>query len=265
MRLRATGITLFCCLSAFAQSESTYKPGDFQRDNPNYMTRNPFYFEGRVDWNLLKVETPTNAWEFAQRGIYRQEDLRDIEGAIADYRQSISLNNLANETCQLITSVPTDPNEFANLNPPPCMFTVRLRLAYLIHKESPLESIALYREVLDIDPLRLGVNALIGETYEEMAGHAATPEEEHADLEHAVEAFKAELALAPVTPLSVRVTGDEANNPNIHWELAHVYEELGQRADAAKEYDLYLKATKWHSDTYPWRIELAKKKLAAAE
>ena len=47
--------------------------------------------------------------------------------AIADYQTSISMNNLANGTCQLITSA-TGPGAGTE-NPPPCMFTVRLRLA----------------------------------------------------------------------------------------------------------------------------------------
>ena len=28
-----------------------------------------------------------------------------------------------------------------------------------------------------------------------------------------------------------------------------------QRSNEITELDLYLKATKWHSDTYPWRIQ----------
>src|SRR5579859_1382748 len=59
----------------------------FQAANPHYPERNPFYFEGRIDWELLKIDVPGNAWEFAQRGIHRQDDLEDIQGAIADYRQ----------------------------------------------------------------------------------------------------------------------------------------------------------------------------------
>lgn len=263
MRLKTIVLTLVS-LSAFGQS--TYKPGDFQKDNPNYPKRNPFYFEGRIDWNLLKIDTPGDTWEFAQRGIHRQDDLGDIPGAIADYQKSISLNSLDDGSCQLVTSIPSNSADFANLTPPPCMFTVRLRLAYLLRPSDPVTSIKLYKEVLSIDPLRLGVNAQIGETLEEMAADpAASPGDATASLLAAVDAYKAELALSPVTPLSVQLTGDEANNSNVHWSLAHVYEELGDNAGAASEYDLYLKAAKWHSDPYPWRIELAKKKLAAAK
>lgn len=108
----------------------------FQTTNPNYPQPNPFYFEGRIDWNLLKITIPTNAWEFAQRGIYKQDDLEDPAGAIVDYRQSVAMNGLTNGTCQIVTgSIPTS----GTLNPPPCMFTVRLRLAGLLRQSSPQE------------------------------------------------------------------------------------------------------------------------------
>lgn len=117
-----------------------YVPGvTYQADNPNYLNRNPFYFEGRVDWNLLKITTPSTPWEFTQRGIHYQDDLQDTTDAIADYQTAISMNNLTNNTCQLITSAAlVAPN--ATLTPAPCMFTPRLRLAHLIkttHPQSP--------------------------------------------------------------------------------------------------------------------------------
>ena len=236
------------CVAVVAQ-DATYTPGvTYQTANPNYPQRNPFYFEGRVDWDLLKIDQPSNAWQFAQRGIHKQDDLEDFQGAMEDYQKSIAMNNLANGTCQIIKSAPVGFGQ--NTNPPPCMFTVRLRLANLVKSVQPDEAIALFQEVLQIDPLRLGVNAMIGETYV-LKG----------DLKNAVSAYKAELALSPVTALSKKLTGDEANNAHVHWALADVYEKLGERAAAAQELDQYLKATKWHSDTYPWRIALARRRL----
>jgi hypothetical protein len=64
-----------------------------------------------------------------------------------------------------------------------------------------------------------------------------------------------------VTDLSRKLTGDEANNAHVHWSLAGVYRSLGQAADEMEELILYLKATRWHSDTYPWRIQLARARL----
>src|SRR5260370_35942071 len=105
-----------------------------------------------------------------QRGIHRQDDLEDFTGAMADYRESLALNSLSKGSCQIVKSVPAQ--DFGKLDPPPCMFTVRLRLGYLRMHDDPDNAIALFREVLDIDPRRLDVNNMIGEAYQILAGKA---------------------------------------------------------------------------------------------
>ena len=242
-----------------AQASSTYIPGvTYQTDNPNYFKPNPFYFEGRIDWNLLKVDQPGNAWEYMEHGIYNQDDLQDKAAAIADYQKSISLNSLANGTCQIV-SAPLPSN--GQLDPPPCMFTVRLRLAGLVREQDPNQAISLYSEVLQIDPLRLGVHAAMAETYATKAAKATSAGDIKALYQKAVTEYQAELALSPVTPLETQLTGDEANNAHVHWALAEIDDKLGQLSDELNELNLYLKATKWHSDTYPWRITLAQKRV----
>lgn len=267
MKTRLILIPLAVAASGFAQSspQSTnaqgmpYKPGDFQNGNANYPTRNPFYFEGRVDWDLLQITQPGNAWEYAQRGIHYQDDLNDTAGAISDYQKAISLNSLQNGTCQLITSAPANFGQA--VDPAPCMFTVRLRLANLLENSDPQTAIGLFQEVLLIDPLRLGVNAMMGETYVKIARQASDDNARSAAYNQAIAAYQAELALSPVTPLSISLTGDLANNAHVHWALAEIYRTLGSDSDQARELDLYLKATKQHSDTYAWRIQLAQKRL----
>lgn len=247
-------------LFAQASTSTHYVPGvTYQSANPNYPQPNPFYFEGRIDWNLLNITTPGNAWEYAQRGIHKQDDLGDTAGAMQDYEQSIAMNSLANGTCQLVTGTITT----GVLNPPPCMFTVRLRLAGLLRQSAPENAIALYREVLTIDPLKLSVHAAIAEVYTEMAAEEKLPANATADYNQAVTEYQAELALSPVTPATTALTGDQANNAHVHWDLAEIYRTIGNTAQEASELDLYLKATQWHSDTYPWRITLAKARLAA--
>src|SRR5579863_2431322 len=142
MTHRLFTIALFSSLAvgAWAQNTSIYVPGvTYQTTNPNYPIPNPFYFEGRVDWNLLNITQPSNTWEYMERGIHKQDDLEDYTGAIADYQQSIAMNNLTNKTCQLVTVAPSGP-----INPPPCIFTVRLRLAGLLSATQPQQAIALY-------------------------------------------------------------------------------------------------------------------------
>jgi hypothetical protein len=263
--------TLTIAATAFAQHTPTnglttgsgpYVPGvTYQADNPNYLNRAPFYFEGRVDWNLLKITTPSTPWEFTQRGIHYQDDLQDITDAMADYQTAISMNSLSNNTCQLITTaaqVALNPS----LNPPPCMFTPRLRLAYLNLSTNPSVAIGLYQQVLQIDPLRLGVNAFIGEAYENEAAAAADPASQTAFLKSAIAAYNAELALSPVTPAYTALTADTANNAHVHWALEEIYREMEDTTNQTLQLQAYLAATQWHSDTYAWHIQLAKARLA---
>src|SRR6202163_2060161 len=233
--------------------------GVFQTTNPHYPNRNPFYFEGKIDYEKLAIVSPGNAWEYAQRGIHRQDDLEDIAGAMSDYRESLSLNSLSQGSCQIVTSAPAQ--DFGKLDPPPCMFTVRLRLGYLLMRDTPEEAITLLQEVLQIEPQRLEVNTLIGAAYETSAGRAKTGSERRRLYSQAIAAYQAELALSPVTAQTTALTGDEANNAHTHWALAGIYEKLEEPASAIAEYELYLKATKWHSDVYPWRIPIAQKKI----
>ena len=247
--------------ATFAQI-GTYTPGVFQSTNPNYPIPNPFYFEGKIDWNLLGITQPQNAWDFLQRGMHFQDDLDDIPSAINDYQTSLSMNSLQMQTCQIVTAATlvngTVPTQ---LSPAPCMFTVRLRLGYLLRQTNPSTAIGLYQEVLQIDPQRLGANTLIAETYVIEAQQATVAQTQQQAYANAVAAYQAELALSPVTAQSTALTGDLANNSKVHWELAQVYVAMGQNTLAKAELQSYLQATQWHSDVYPWRIALARSQI----
>jgi tetratricopeptide (TPR) repeat protein len=238
-----------------------YVPGvTFQADNPNYPKPNPFYFEGRIDWNLLKLDQPVNAWDYMEHGIYNQDDLQDKTAAIADYQRSISMNSLSNGTCQIVTAAVPIPQD-GQLNPPPCIFTVRLRLAGLLLDTDPQKAISLYNEVVQIDPLKLDVHAHIAEVYESMAAKASSAADVLALLQKAITEYQAELTLSPVTTLEVQLTADTANNAHVHWALADIYGRLGQPVDQLRELRFYVCATQWHSDVYPWRIALANSRI----
>lgn len=258
----SAALLVIAALSSFGQGSTSppYVPGvTYQTTNPNYPLPNPFYFEGRIDWNLLNISNPSNAWEFLQRGIHEQDDLADPADAIQDYRQSISLNSVDNGTCQIVTTAPAS----GTLSPLPCMFTVRLRLAGLLQQSSPQQAIALYQEVTMIDPLRLGVHAAMAETFAGMAATATDATTATVDYNQAISEYQAELALSPVTAFTTSLTGDTANNAHVHWGLAEIYRTLGDSVQEASELGLYLQATLWHSDTYPWRITLAQARLTA--
>ncbi len=255
---------LVCVVAAAAQTTS-YFPGYFQSTNPYYPKPNPFYFEGKVTWEYLQISTPSNFWEYLQRGLHKQDDLGDIPGAIADYQTALAGNSLQNGTCQIVTAATlVNGNLPSTLTPPPCMFTIRLRLAYLLRESNPDQAIQLLQEVTQIDPLRLDVNALIGEVYVIKAEQATDPTAQQTAYQDAIQAFQAELALSPVTPTSIAMTGDQANNAHVHWDLADVYDKLGMTANEISELQAYNCAAQYHSDTYPWRIALAQKRILQA-
>lgn len=258
-------LTLFWLLLgvAFAQNSGVYTPGEFQTTNPYYLLPNPFYFEGRIDWNLLGITSPSNAWEFMERGIHYQDDLNDTASAIADYETALTYNSLQNGTCQIVTAATFVNGALpSTLNPAPCIFTLRLRLGYLQEQSNPSYAIQLFQEVLKIDPLRLGINSLIGETYVIEAEQTTDPTAQAQAYANAIQAYQAELALSPVTAQTTALTGDTANNAHVHWALSQIYLTLNQPSSAKSELQSYLQATKWHSDVYPWRIALANKLVA---
>jgi hypothetical protein len=307
MRTKLLGsilISLVLVLGVVLAQTGGYTPGEFQKTNPNYPQPNPFYFEGKIDWNLLGITQPSNTWEYMERGIHKQDDLGDITGAIQDYQTSLSMNS----PCQVVTAAVITANLVngklpprLTLTPPPCMFTVRLRLGHLLSgldsrvpqaETDPAQAISLFQEVvgtnipnngflnkvdgtcppevafnpappnvLGIDPLRLGVNALIGETYKNEAEQTTDSAKQQADYQNAIVAFCGELALSPVTSQTTALTSDQANNAHVHWELADIYEKLGQNRNEVSELQQYVLATQYHSDVYPWRISLAQKKM----
>jgi tetratricopeptide (TPR) repeat protein len=261
--MRPASFLLWFAAALYAQSSQSYSPGvTFQTSNPNYPVPNPFYFEGKIDWELLGIQEPANTWEFMQRGIHKQDELGDPDGAIADYESSLALNSLTRGTCQIVNADTLVNGTLpSKLDPAPCMFTVRLRLAHLLRLQDPARAISLYREVLRIDPLRPDVNAALGREYLAQAQRASDEGGRAAAFQDSIAAFQAELALSPVTPQSRALTGDEANHAAVHWELAGIYQKIGSNAEAINEYQLYLKATQWHSDVYPWRMDLAKKTI----
>jgi tetratricopeptide (TPR) repeat protein len=250
--MKLLAAVMLLAISAAAQSTPAS-----QANNPNYPQRNPFYFEGKVTWELLGISTPGNEWEYVQRGIHYQDDLEDIPNAIADYQKALTNNSLSNNTCQIVT-VAVPPG---NLTPPPCMFTVRLRLGVLLMHSDPTQALSLFQDVLKIDPLRPHVNFLIGQTCALQGDAATVPAQQTAFYEQAIVAYHAELALNPVTVLYTQLTGDQANNAHVHWELAEIYAKLQNTVAQSVELQNYLKATMWHSDTYPWRIQLAQGRL----
>ena len=258
-------VAALLCVSVAAPAQYPgifQNPGLFQNFNPYYPKPNPFYFEGKVTWEYLQISTPSNFWEYLQRGIHKQDDLGDIPGAITDYQTALTGNSLQNGSCQIVTKATLVNGVLpSTLTPPPCMFTIRLRLGYALRETDPAQAISLFQEVLQIDPLRLDVNAMIGDVYKQEAESTTDPTQQQTDYQNAINFYNAELALSPVTATVTALTGDTANNAHVHWDLAEIYAAQGNTTSEKTELQAYLDATKWHSDTYPWRIALAQARI----
>ncbi len=249
-------------VAVFAQN-GTYTPGQFQSSNPNYPNPNPFYFEGKIDWNLLGITQPQNAWEYLQRGMHFQDDLDDIPDAISDYQTSLSMNSLQNQTCQIVTaatlvlSTATVPAQLT----PRSMHVHRAVAARLLvaRNRVPAPRLALPGSASNRSAKtgsehadRRGVRDRSAGG-DRSTGPAAGLYERHRRVSGGTGAFSGD-------PQSIALTGDQANNSKVHWELAKVYEATGQNDLAESELQSYLLATQWHSDVYPWRIALARAK-----
>ncbi len=146
-----------------------YRGLDSQGGMPEPQMPNPvFFFEEKVNWPALRIEQPRTAWEYAQRGIHRQDNLEDIDGAKADYEQSEAMNRR--------------------------ILIVQARLGVIALLEGRFDDAITHLDfVLEEAPFHEGVHLKLGEAYEDRFEITNNPE----DLRKAEEEFKAELQLAP--------------------------------------------------------------------
>lgn len=237
----ATVVVITWCGGASAQLPIEYEA---QYDDPLYsgigsqgalprmQSPNPvFFFEEKVNWPALNIEQPRTAWEYAQRGIYRQDSLDDLEGAKADYEQSALMTNR--------------------------ILIVQARLGVIALLENrPDEAIAHLERVAVEAPDHEGVHLKLAEAYEQKA---ETNEQNNDDLVRAEMEFRRELALAPnsqvthfaLAELFFRLAMPEAMNPT----CAGVFGPAKDcRQEAINSIDAYLRQARWHSDTQPLRI-----------
>lgn len=229
-----------------------------------------FFFEERVNWPALQRHIPggepRTAWEYAQRGMYKQDELaygavdpadreHYMEEAIADYNKSEELSRKA--------QVEEDGQPAEEHHPR--ILIVQARLAVIEFKEGeelehegkyeealvPLESAKGRLEfILEESPFHQGVPFLLGEVFEvehkiySALGNTAKSKE---SFDEAVKYFKEELKLAP-------------GSQRTHYVLAELLEEEGDTQEALAHLDTYLCQAKLHSDTEPFRILKARKK-----
>ncbi len=181
------------------------------------------FFEAKVHWPSLKLDAPRTAWEFAQRGMYRQDDLEDVAAAEADYREAIAMDGhlliaRARLGTILLKRAGTETSSAARVN-----------LA--------AEAIDQFDEVLHEQPFRPGMHKKIAQAY--VLQYQAQGDPARADM--AVTAYRAELAQAP-------------QNQSVHYELAFLLNGLGRGTEARTHIDRYLELAALHGDPYPYKI-----------
>jgi tetratricopeptide (TPR) repeat protein len=224
-----TAVVIAWCGGASAQLPIEYEA---QYDDPLYsgigsqgalpqlQSRNPvFFFEAKVNWPALNIEQPRTAWEYAQRGIYRQDSLDDLEGAKADYQQSELMNDR--------------------------ILIVQARLGVIALLENrPDDAMRHLKHVAEEAPFHEGVHLKLAEAYEQKN-----------DLVRAEEAFRRELELAPNSQVTHFALAELFFPLAMAGTCASMFAPPKDcRQEAINAIDAYLRQARWHSDTQPLRI-----------
>lgn len=205
--------------------EPLYRGLDSQGALPQMQSPNPvFFFEERVNWPALNIEQPRTAWEYAQRGIYRQDHLEDLEAAKADYQQSEQMNDR--------------------------ILIVQARLGVIALLENqPDEAIEHLEHVAEEAPFHEGVYLKLGEAYKQKN-----------DLVRAEQEFRRELELAPNSQVTHYALMELFFPLARDGTCASVFgPAVDCRQRAINAIDAYLRQARWHSDTQPLRIIKARR------
>ena len=192
------------------------------------------FFEAKAYWPALNIEQPRTAWEYVQRGIYKQDELEDVDGAIADYMEAERLN----DHILLIHA----RLGYINLKRGKELASVATSSAAAI--AALTESVRRYDEVLEEQPHREGIHAKLGEAYQIKYGITRL----QSDADKALEEYQAELNGSPTFQ-------------KVLYERAKLFRDLGRRDEARASMEAYLAQTVLHGDPYPYKILAARKFL----
>ena len=218
-----------------------------QGARPLPQNRNPvLFFEERANWPALGIAQPRTAWEYAQRGIYRQDERENdpgsLEAAVADYLKAEEESNGR-------------------------ILIVESRLAYISLQEGERraenndetgamqcfdEAIERFCRVLEEAPFHQGVHFERGEALKDKFDITTDQMTRQSLFNQARQSFQCELELAP-------------NSQRTHFALAELYMEEGCtdvfgpnpgpcQQGAITSLDVYLRQARWHSDTQPIRL-----------
>lgn len=219
----------------------TGSPGAITAEQPE----NPEFFAlVKTDWPLLNIETPRTAWEYVQRGMYKQDDLEDEDGAVEDY---LHAEELLEEIAQRLND-PTLPER---------MVLIHSRLGTIYLRRGEYESaIRHFESILDENPESEGINREIALAY---AGIAHEEVERGEDPTHSSEAayehFVREIENAPNNQTTLYEFGLFLQDPDL--PLGNVDE----AALALQMFQRYMVRAKYHCSTTPLRILKVARKI----
>jgi hypothetical protein len=238
-------------LAASAQVRPDQRPYDplyagigSQGGQPAEQTPDPtFFFEDRVNWPALEKQIPggepRTAWEYAQRGMYKQDELEDVAAAVADYRTSESMNPRIQIVQARLGVIALKDAEHLEEQGQSSQAVTRLD-----------EAIEHFDHILAESPFHQELHFLLGEAWEAKhtaLDHLGDAPEAAAALAKAEEEFQRELDLAPASQRT-------------HLALAELLIGEGRNEQAVQHLTVYLCQAKLHSDPVPVRILQARKK-----
>ncbi len=133
--------------------------------------RPAYFFEGKADWQALGIKEPRTGWEFAQRGMYYQDEVHDITAALADYRKAAAME--------------------------PELMSPKARMGSIYLRQGKYdEAIREFQAVSDLDPLKQEVQYRIGQANEGRGDYQSAIRAYHKELELAPGAVKTNYSLA---------------------------------------------------------------------
>jgi tetratricopeptide (TPR) repeat protein len=189
-------------------------------------SENPvFFFEGKVDWLLLEIDEPRTAWEYTQRGMFMQDEMDDVEAAMADY---LHAEKLLEEIAERLQD-PTLPER---------LLILHFRLANIYLKQGNAEgAIHEFEILLQEDPELSGVHRHIAEAY---TGRG--------EFEKAYQAYQEELHNNPLNQKTLYEFALFLIEPAVQLEG------VDQAGLAREHLQTYLQEAAFHCDTYPYKI-----------
>ena len=215
-------------------------------DEAQQATENPAFFAlVKTDWPLLGIAEPRTAWEYVQRGMYRQDDLEDEESAIEDYLH-------AEELLEEIAERTGDESL------PERMLLIHLRLGPIyLHRGEWEDAIRHFEFVLEENPESAGIQREIALAHHGMGKdqfQEGLLSEAQESFRKAFESFEAELEVSPANQLTLYDFGEFLLDPEVRLDG------IDQPARARTLFQSYLERAEKHCDTYPIRILKVDKK-----